>query len=219
MTVEEVYETLDKISKTTGKGTVEAKVDLLTKLTVKATPKESKYLIRTVTGRLRLGVGDMTFLDALAIAYGGGKSASEAVERAYNMSSDLGLVSETFAEKGLSGIKDFGITLGRPIKPMLCERLTSAEDILEKLGGKGAAEYKYDGLRVQAHISPKEIQLFSRRLENITNQFPDLARALRKSVKSQKGGCGGRMRSGRLEHRGDAALPGRDPEEGKKVPD
>lgn len=68
---------------------------------------------------------------------------------------------------------------------MLCERLTTAKDILEKLGGKGSAEFKYDGLRVQVHISPKVIELFSRRLENITSQFPDIARALRKSVKSE----------------------------------
>ena len=58
-------------------------------------------MVRTVTGRLRLGVGDMTFLDALAIAYGGGKAAREAVERAYNLSSDLGLVSEALAREGL----------------------------------------------------------------------------------------------------------------------
>ena len=182
LTVEEVYKTFDKITKTTGEGSVESKVDLLTKLIAKAVPVEVKYLIRTVTGRLRLGIGDMTFLAALAIAYGGGKDAREAVERAYNMSSDLGLVSETLAREGLQGINVFSIEVGRPIRPMLCERLTTAEEILEKLGGKGAAEFKYDGLRVQAHITFQEISLFSRRLENITKQFPDLVRALRKSI-------------------------------------
>ncbi len=182
LTIEKIYETFVNIAKTTGKGAVESKVDLLTKLLVNATAEEARYLIRTVTGRLRLGVGDMTFLDALAIAYGGGKDAREAVERAYNMSSDLGLVSETLAHEGLRGIKAFGIAVGRPIRPMLCERLTTAEEILEKLGGKGSAEFKYDGLRVQAHISPNKILLFSRRLENITGQFPDIARALRKSI-------------------------------------
>ena len=182
--VEEVYETLDKIAKTMGKGAMETKQDLLTKLIVKASPTEAKYLIRTVTGKLRLGVGDMTFLNALAIAYGGGKTARQAVESAYNMSSDLGLVSETLARKGLQAIITFGITIGRPIRPMLCERLTTAAEILEKLGGKGAAEFKYDGLRIQAHIAPKEITLFSRRLENITSQFPDIARALRESIEA-----------------------------------
>ncbi len=69
---------------------------------------------------------------------------------------------------------------------MLCERLPAAKDILEKLGGEGAAEYKYDGLRIQAHLSPKGVQLFSRRLENITGQFPDVAKRLQSCVKAKE---------------------------------
>jgi DNA ligase-1 len=184
LTVEIVYDTFDRIAHTGGKGSVERKVNALTRLIVEATPEEAKYLVRTVTGRLRLGIGDMTFLDALAIAYGGGKEARKVIERAYNMSSDLGLVSETVAKEGMEGIHRFRVKLGRPIRPMLCERLTSAEAVLTKLGGKGAAEYKYDGLRIQAHVSPEEISLFSRRLENITTQFPDVRKALRRGVRA-----------------------------------
>jgi DNA ligase-1 len=182
LTVEKVYETFDKIAKTIGEGSVETKLSLLSNLLIRASPKEAKYIIRTITGKLRLGIGDMTFLDALAIAYGGSKEAREAVERAYNMSSDLGLVAQTLATKGLEGIKDFQITIGRPVRPMLCERLTTAEDILEKLGGIGASEFKYDGLRIQAHISKSGISLFSRRLENLTNQFPDIIEGLKESL-------------------------------------
>ncbi len=183
--VKDVYETFQKIAHTTGKGSVGKKVNLLTKLLSKATPKEAKYIIRTVTGRLRLGIGDMTFLDALAIAFGGGKNARNVVERAYNMSSDLGLVAKILAEEQLEGIKKVGITVGRPVRPMLCERLTSAKEILEKLGGRGAAEFKYDGLRIQAHMASKQITLFSRRLENITEQFPDIIRALKTTIKAE----------------------------------
>ena len=182
LTVERVYDTFDRIAKTSGKGAVETRLNLLSELLSQASPKEAKYIVRTVTGRLRLGIGDMTFLDALAVVYGGGKEARESVERAYNMSSDLGLVAQTLAEKGLEGVKDFGITIGRPVRAMLCERLTSAEEILEKLGGKGASEFKYDGLRIQAHISPQGISLFSRRLENLTDQFPDVTKGLTKSL-------------------------------------
>ncbi|MCW4038988.1 MAG: ATP-dependent DNA ligase [Candidatus Bathyarchaeota archaeon] len=185
LTVEAVYDTFDRIAHTGGKGSVERKVNALTRLIVEATAEEAKYLVRTVTGRLRLGIGDMTFLDALAIAYGGGKTARKDLERAYNMSSDLGLVSETVVKEGMEGIRRFHVQLGRPIRPMLCERLTSAEAVLTKLGGKGAAEYKYDGLRIQAHVSPEEISLFSRRLENITTQFPDVRKALKHGVKAE----------------------------------
>lgn len=182
LSVTKVYEVLDRIAHTTGKGSVEAKINLLTRLITDSTPEEAKYLIRTITGRLRLGIGDMTFLDALAIAFGGGKEARQDVEKAYNMSSDLGLVAETIAEKGLEGVLKFRVRLGRPIRPMLAERLTSARDIIDKLGGHGSAEYKFDGLRMQAHIFDDDITIFSRRLENITSQFPDVIRALRKSV-------------------------------------
>ena len=184
LTVEEVYSTLSKISKTGGKGSVQNRVNALSSLLGKATPREAKYIVRTATGRLRLGIGDMTLLDALAIAYGKGKSSRAAVERAYNVSSDLGLVAETIAEKGMGGIAEFGIIVGKPVRPMLCERLSSAKEILEKMGGRAAAEYKYDGLRIQAHISSRNIELFSRRLEKLTDQFPDVVEGLKESLKT-----------------------------------
>jgi DNA ligase-1 len=158
---------------------------LLAGLLAGATPKEAKYIARTVTGNLRLGIADMTVLDALAIAYGGGKEARELVERAYNISSDLGRVAKNVAEKGLKGIKKFQVLVGEPIRPMLAERLSSPEEILEKLGGRCIAEYKYDGERIQIHKKDDEIVLFSRRLESISSQYPDAVRLMQKHVKAK----------------------------------
>lgn len=186
LSVKTVYETFDKIAHAAGSGSVEMKIRLLTSLLNDATPLEGKFIARMAIGKLRLGVADMTVLDALAVAFGGDKSAREPIERAYNLSSDLGYVADVVAHNGLEGVKRFRVTVGRPIRPMLCERLPAAQDILEKLGGEGAAEYKYDGLRLQAHLGPKGVQLFSRRLENITDQFPDVAQRLRKSVKARE---------------------------------
>jgi len=160
LTVQRVYETLDKMAKASGSGAVDTKTALLAGLLADATPKEAKYIMRTVTGNLRLGIADMTVLDALAIAYGGGKEARELIERAYNISSDLGRVAKTVAERGLDGIKEFQVIIGEPIRPMLAERLSSPEEILEKLGGKCIAEYKYDGERVQIHKKGEEVILF-----------------------------------------------------------
>jgi DNA ligase-1 len=182
LTVQKVYETLDKMAKTSGSGAVDLKMALLAGLLAAATPKEAKYIARTVTGNLRLGIADMTVLDALAIAYGGGKEARELVERAYNISSDLGRVAKTVAEKGLKGIKKFQVLVGEPIRPMLAERLSSPEEILEKLGGRCIAEYKYDGERIQAHKKDDEVVLFSRRLENISDQYPDAIELVKKHV-------------------------------------
>ena len=186
LTVQKVYETLDKVAKTSGSGAVDSKMALLAGLLAAASPLEAKYILRTVTGNLRLGIADMTVLDALAIAYGGGKDAREFIERAYNICSDLGRVAETVVEKGLDGIKRFQVSVGEPIRPMLAERLSSPEEILEKLGGKCVAEYKYDGERLQAHKSGKEVTLFSRRVENISSQYPDAVRLFREYIRADE---------------------------------
>ncbi len=186
LTVERVYETLDKLAKTSGSGTVDTKMALLSGLLTDASPKEAKWLIRTVTGNLRLGIADMTVLDALAIAYGGGKEAREEIERAYNISSDLGRVANVVAESGLEGIKRFQVMVFEPIRPMLAERLGVPEEILEKFGGKCVAEYKYDGERVQAHKKGGTVTLFSRRLENISDQYPDAVELIRTYIDAKE---------------------------------
>jgi DNA ligase-1 len=183
LTVQRAYEVLGKMARTSGSGAIDLKISLLAGLLAAATPKEAKYIMRTVTGNLRLGIADMTVLDALAIAYGGGKENRGYLERAYNVSSDLGRVAKIVVEKGLEGVKRFEISVGEPIRTMLCERLSSPEEILEKLGGKCIAEYKYDGERIQAHKKGDEVTLFSRRLENISSQYPDAVGLLRKNVK------------------------------------
>ncbi len=185
LTVRRVYEVLDKMARASGSGTVDLKMALLAGLLADATPKEAKYIMRIVTGNLRLGIADMTVLDALAIAYGGGKENRAYLERAYNVSSDLGKVAKTVAEKGLEGVKKFEVSIGEPIRAMLCERLSRPEEILEKLGGKCVAEYKYDGERIQVHKKGEEVVLFSRRLENISSQYPDAIELVKRCVKAE----------------------------------
>jgi DNA ligase-1 len=186
LTVERVYETLDKMAKTTGSGAVDTKMSLLCGLLTDATPKEAKYLLRTVTGNLRLGIADMTVLDALAIAFGGGKEAREQLERAYNISSDLGRVANVVADKGLEAIEKIEVVTFEPIRPMLAERLSSPEEILDKFGGKCVAEYKYDGERIQAHKKGTKVVLYSRRLEDISAQYPDAAELVKENVKAKE---------------------------------
>jgi DNA ligase-1 len=186
LTVQRVYETLDKMANATGSGSVDLKLGLLAGLLSDSSPSEAKYIVRTVTGNLRLGIADMTVLDALAVAFGGGKETREHLERAYNISSDLGRVAKVVTEEGMDGIKKFKVIPGEPIRQMLAERLSSSEEILEKLGGKCRAEYKYDGERIQAHKKRDEVILFSRRLENITDQYPDGVEYVKKHVKAEE---------------------------------
>jgi len=182
LTVERVYCTLDKIARAYGAGSQEEKIRLFANLLCDATPKEARYITRIVLGRMRLGVGGMTLLDAIAIAYTGGKEERAPIERAYNITSDIGYIARTLATGGIGAIKTIKVNLGRPIKPQMAERLKTLEEILEKMDGQCVAQYKYDGLRIQSHLSPQRVVLFSRRQENVTSQFPDIVRALKESV-------------------------------------
>jgi len=185
LTVQRVYENLDEIARAGGEGSQERKIRLLADLLQSATPREAKFIVRTVVGKMRLGVADMTIVDALAATYAT-KQDRDRVERAYNVSSDLGEVARVLSEKGLRGLESIKLQLFRPIRSMLCERLETLEEIFKRLG-KCALEYKYDGLRVQAHIGEGNVVLFSRQLENITEQFPDLVDGLTDAYQGTKG--------------------------------
>jgi DNA ligase-1 len=181
LTVEEVYGSLEKIAKASGPGAVDVKTAVLSKLLAMATPVEAKHIVRIVTGKMRLGVADMTILDALAKAFGGDR---EVYERAYNLSSDIGLVAKTAAVEGVEGVSKFRVRVGIPVRCMLAERLSSAVEILEKMDGVGFTEYKYDGERMQIHKAGERVWIFSRRQENITQQYPDVVEAVEKYVKA-----------------------------------
>jgi DNA ligase-1 len=181
LTVEEVYSSLEKIAKASGPGAVDVKTAVLSKLLAMATPVEAKHIVRIVTGKMRLGVADMTILDALAKAFGGDR---EVYERAYNLSSDIGLVAKTAAMEGVEGVSKFRVRVGIPVRCMLAERLSSAVEILEKMDGVGFTEYKYDGERMQIHKAGEKVWIFSRRQENITQQYPDVVEAVEKYVEA-----------------------------------
>ena len=174
LTVSQVYNALLRIAQATGEGAQETKINTLVSLLKDAKPKEARYILRTVLGRLRLGIADMTILDALAIAFTGSKNARDIVEKAYTKHPDLGYIAKLLASQGIDAVASLKIEVGVPILPMLAERLSDPDEILQKLGGKCLAEYKYDGERVQAHKKGEKVWLFSRRLENITHHYPDV---------------------------------------------
>jgi len=176
LTVAAVYAELSTIAAAKGPGSQDVKVQTLVDLLAAATPLEGKFLIRFVLGTLRVGVREMTILDALAEAFAdGSKSARSQIEAAFNLSSDLGLVAGALVDHGLPGLASIGLEVGRPIRPMLAEREPTLGAVLERMGGTAALEYKYDGLRVQAHVAKDgAVRLFSRRLEEIGAQFPEL---------------------------------------------
>jgi DNA ligase 1 len=181
--VTEVMDTLHRIARAEGPGSQGRKLDLLAGLLRQATPLEARYLLRLVTGGLRLGIGTPTILDALALVYGGGRSARPVLERGYNICCDLGVVASTLVHGGVAAVEQLQVRPGNPVRAMLAQRLSDAADILTKLGGQCAAEYKYDGVRVQVHrTADGHIELFTRRLERVSNQFPDIIDVLQNGL-------------------------------------
>jgi DNA ligase 1 len=179
-----VVDTLHQIAAAEGPGSQGHKLELLAGLLRQATPVEARYLLRLVTGNLRLGIGTPTILDALAQVYAGGRAARPVLERGYNICCDLGLVAATVARGGPAAVERLAVRPGNPVRVMLAQRLSQAEEILAKLGSRCAAEYKYDGMRVQAHkTADGSIELFTRRLERVSSQFPDVVEMLGTGLK------------------------------------
>jgi DNA ligase-1 len=177
--VEVVFGTLHEIARAQGEGSQARKLAPMMGLLREATPLEARYLVRTVTRNLRLGIGTATILDALAEVHAGGRKARPVLERAYNICSDLGLVAATLVQEGLEAVERMEVRAGNPVRPMLAQRMSSSAEILAKLGGSCAAEYKYDGIRVQAHrTADGQLELFTRRLERVSGQFPDTVKLL-----------------------------------------
>jgi len=180
-----VYRAMLRTAQVTGAGSVDRKVMLLAALLRRATATEAKYFVRILQGRLRLGVGDQTILVATAVAALGDAGKRAVVEHAYNVRSDLGGVARLALSGGERALKRIGPRPGIPVRPALAQRLRSAEDIIERLGTV-QAEPKFDGLRLQLHRDGARVWVFSRRLENVTRMFPDLAGALLRQLKTRR---------------------------------
>jgi DNA ligase-1 len=182
LTIEDVFRRLEQIKEASGKGSQEEKIGLLSDILQKATPEEGKYIVRLVLGRLRLGFGDQFLLEAFSIAFTGDKKQAGKIKESYSVCTDIGELAKTLSEYGARAPGLFSIKPGRPVKSMLAQRVESFEELEKRVKGKKAAEEKYDGERVQVHKIGEEIKAFSRRLEDITAQYPDIIEAVRKSV-------------------------------------
>lgn len=154
ISIDEVFKILREIAATSGDGTVEKKIVLLSSLLEKMDEISAKHLVRVPLGASRLGIGDPTILDAFAKCKLGDKSKRKLLEGAYNKVSDLGLIGETLWNKGLKGVENLEVTVGRPIRSQLCERITDPKTILEKYGGLAHVQYKYDGFRCVGGFTP-----------------------------------------------------------------
>ena len=178
LTLDKVYRNLRKLSGLEGEGTVGRKVSLVAELLSNASSEESRYIVNTVIGDLRVGVAAGIIRDSIAKAFD--KDVKE-VEENYNLSVDYGRV----AELSKKGKLNLDLTPGRPIKLMLAIKVENIKDAFKAVGERVQCEYKLDGFRLQCHFDGKRVSLFTRRMENVTKQFPEVVSYVKKNVKGK----------------------------------
>jgi DNA ligase-1 len=174
--VVEVHKRLSQVAAAGGAGSQQQKLDGFTGLLGDLDAISAKHLVRITLGKMRLGIGDPTVLDALSFANRGDRSLRKVLEAAYNRTSDLGLIARTLWTAGETGLDALKVRAGHPLRPQLAERLPNPEAVIKKLGTVGV-QPKYDGLRVQIHKNGDEVSIFSRNLESMTEMFPELVAA------------------------------------------
>jgi DNA ligase 1 len=183
---EKVFINLQKLVGIEGKGAVDKKLNFVLELLTAATGKEAKYIVRTLLNDLRIGVADGTLRDSLVVAYFGenSKEDSELVESAYDKVNDFAEILRLI-RKGRKVLEKVEVIPGRPIKVMLPIKVTELEEAFRICGKPLAVEHKYDGFRVLINYDGKDFKLFTRRLDNVTNQFPDVVQNVKKYVKGK----------------------------------
>jgi DNA ligase 1 len=187
--VDDVFQGLKAIAQTSGKGTVEKRIALLSDMLKSVDSVSAKYIVRIPVGKLRLGIGDATMLDALATARFHDIKHRTLLEQAYNKTSDLGLIARTLwqhpnEEDAQRAVAHLGVQVGKPIRSELAERLPDAETIIKKMG-EVDVQYKYDGFRTQIHKDGQHVSIFSRNLEDMSEMFPEIVAAARTHVQAE----------------------------------
>lgn len=201
LSVQKVFDNLRKLSELEGLGTVDRKLQLVAELLTSAEPREAKYIIRTVIGDLRVGLGDGTVRDAIVWAFFGSNARVNynqeknelvisdderleydkyvtLVQEAIDVANDFSVVAKLAKSRGESGLSDISLLPGRPTKMMLFQKAKDVVDAFEIVSKPAAFEEKYDGFRLQIHKSNGKIKLYTRRLEEVTAQFPDVVKFL-----------------------------------------
>ncbi|RDD52413.1 ATP-dependent DNA ligase [Nanoarchaeota archaeon NZ13-N] len=183
LTVKEVYETFREIGNLEGEGTIDKKVRLLSNLLLHASPLESRYIVRIALEDLKIGVGEGIIIESIASAY---SLNPEDVEMLYAVYNDFGEIIYKIRKEGKTVIQNITPLLGKPLRVMLAIKAESITEAFDVVGRPAMIEAKYDGFRVQIHNINGRLELWTRRLENVTKQFPDVISFIEESMTLDK---------------------------------
>ncbi len=188
LSIEKVLSNLQKLPTLIGTGTVDTKIGFIVDLLHSATPGEAKYIARTILSDLKIGVGPGILRDAIVVHCFNPKDLEDkkvcaiAVQDAYNKATDFAEVFERACDDSLEKIK---LKPGKPVKVMLFPKAKNVEDAFKIVGRPAAFEYKYDGFRVMINKSEDGVKIFTRALEDVTNQFPEIVEYVNSHVSAK----------------------------------
>ena len=208
ITVEKAFDRMQKVAEMESEGlnssvNQDKKQKELADLISSSEPREAKYLARIIINNLRLGVGEGTIRDALSEAFFDGEHV-EQIQQAYDFSNDFAEVAKACTE-GLEALDSLELELYRPVKSMLAKNVDTIEEGFEEVGRPASINYKYDGMRAQIHVKDGEVKVFTRRLDDVTEQFPDVVEAVEENIESENCIL-------------DTEVVGYDPEDGGMIP-
>lgn len=183
LTILDVYRAFCRLASLAGDGVVEKREKVLEELFRKATAMEREWLVRIILGEMRHGVGEGTMLLAIGEA---GRVEPEAMERAYMLCGDLGRLAMVAMMEGREGLKSMALTPFTPVRPMLAEMSYDVGEVLKEHGGRSAFEYKFDGARVQIHMTHGRVAVFSSHLKDVTEGLPDVVEIVRKGIRADE---------------------------------
>jgi len=183
LTILEVRRHLEAIAETTGYGSRERKERLLETLLGGATPLEAKYIVKVMIGEMRTGFHEGLMELSVSKAFG---VPLDVVQRGAMLTGDIGQVAAIAKAQGREGVSRLQFQVFRPIKPMLAQTAEDVKEALKEHDGETALEYKLDGARIQIHKSGSEIRIYSRRLTDVTESLPEVARLVRGEAKARE---------------------------------
>ncbi|MBN2566515.1 ATP-dependent DNA ligase [Candidatus Woesearchaeota archaeon] len=204
LSVRKVFSNLQRLASVGGHGSAGTKISLVAELLASASPLEARYIVRSVLEELRVGIGEGTLRDAIVwaylpapLSYDEEKKAIDVQDReryntlvalaqaAYDRTNDFAEVAKA-AKKGEKALEEIDISLGTPLKVMLALKEGSIEKGFGRTGMPAQLEYKYDGFRMQVHKSGNRVIIFTRRLEDVTRQFPEVVEAVKTRVSAKR---------------------------------
>jgi len=185
LSVNHVISSLRKITSIAGDGAVDKKVAIVSELLIESRDRESCYIARTLLSDLRIGVADAILVDSIVKAFFPHDiEMINRVQKAHDLINDFAEILK-LAFSGKKSFEHIPLIPGRALNVMLPTKVYDIDEAFNVCGRPCAFEHKYDGFRILISYDGKNIKIFTRRLEDVTLQFPDIVETVSKNVKAK----------------------------------